>query len=883
MSSASVEAKFKALRTRLDQFGYRQPLGLASLPLVEKLFSDLVHTTASLKDAKEQVERVVTHPPTVDLAQPLAADNAKLMREVNELHVALIKRKDLHSGQIKKLKHVMAQLQHENADLRFLNSQYAAQIKAQYSELDARKKRIDKLLEKNLQAVISTPSGGTTVIPTRRQRMELSAPLPPAEPLTSLPQPPRVDQAVLDLVEAGETERQRLADQIKHLEEEKGTVDTRISALQDQIGRRDQEIARLGSLLQGGRPMESLTAESARITEARIASKLETQVDFLQQQTRQLQDELVDMTEKRKACQVENAQVRAVNDKLQDELVQLRALAARGRAQSKHRQHPQPQTHQQHETAHGTTHSSKVRRPTKADRPAHGLAEVSTTDVAGKQGRRDDANLRGEDMEGHHKELPQPVQPYQQQSIAEQSAQVSQLQKTLQTCQAQKAKLEARLDELSTKHEEMRKRHKRALEGEKEQRKTLAASVEKLEMVIGRLEADGQRKESDIKKISDAKHKVEQTLRRLETHHQQCTHQLQAKSTQLTESRARLKAVLVDFEQAQQECEMLRTLQETNQETIKSDQHEVRVLKAQIEEVTSQLEELSTQYNAQADHVDDLQSQLTQAQAQLLLMRDHDAAPQNTAELQTTIEVLEFRLNETTRKLRKTQDQQERQLNLVKEVDARRDKLAAELHQSTLEGQQKSEQIEQLMSSLETAQHQHQSAVAQLEEVTERADTQAAELQALQQQLVDYQHTVEKLRSEQAAAASAATGELQTVSDGFFSQHLEMMGLQEEKERLQTVVEQLLAKTAELEQEKKALVDSYVNTTGSSNDTSSSAHRSHSSRHSPQPQSALEFEDLVSAIAKQTEEIQALFLENAQLKARLESSRQSSDSGEDTV
>ncbi|XP_061539943.1 centrosomal protein of 135 kDa-like isoform X1 [Phycodurus eques] len=37
---------------RLDQLGYRLHLGMDSVPLVAKLFSDLVHTTVSLRDAK---------------------------------------------------------------------------------------------------------------------------------------------------------------------------------------------------------------------------------------------------------------------------------------------------------------------------------------------------------------------------------------------------------------------------------------------------------------------------------------------------------------------------------------------------------------------------------------------------------------------------------------------------------------------------------------------------------------------------------------------------------------------------------------------------------------------------------------------------------------
>ena len=53
--SAQAEQRFTALRKRLDQLGYRQALGIDSLPLVEKLFNDLVHTTSSLKNAKLQV------------------------------------------------------------------------------------------------------------------------------------------------------------------------------------------------------------------------------------------------------------------------------------------------------------------------------------------------------------------------------------------------------------------------------------------------------------------------------------------------------------------------------------------------------------------------------------------------------------------------------------------------------------------------------------------------------------------------------------------------------------------------------------------------------------------------------------------------------------
>ena len=53
--ATAMERRFTGLRKRLDQLGYRQPLGVESLPLAERLFGDLLHTTESLKNAKLQL------------------------------------------------------------------------------------------------------------------------------------------------------------------------------------------------------------------------------------------------------------------------------------------------------------------------------------------------------------------------------------------------------------------------------------------------------------------------------------------------------------------------------------------------------------------------------------------------------------------------------------------------------------------------------------------------------------------------------------------------------------------------------------------------------------------------------------------------------------
>jgi centrosomal protein CEP135 len=47
-----MNVEFGALRRRLDECGYLQPLGIESMPLVQHLLSDLLHTTAALKETK---------------------------------------------------------------------------------------------------------------------------------------------------------------------------------------------------------------------------------------------------------------------------------------------------------------------------------------------------------------------------------------------------------------------------------------------------------------------------------------------------------------------------------------------------------------------------------------------------------------------------------------------------------------------------------------------------------------------------------------------------------------------------------------------------------------------------------------------------------------
>ena len=53
-SLKGVEQRYYSLRAQLDELGFRQPLAIECLPLVEALFADLLHTTSSLQHYKKQ-------------------------------------------------------------------------------------------------------------------------------------------------------------------------------------------------------------------------------------------------------------------------------------------------------------------------------------------------------------------------------------------------------------------------------------------------------------------------------------------------------------------------------------------------------------------------------------------------------------------------------------------------------------------------------------------------------------------------------------------------------------------------------------------------------------------------------------------------------------
>ncbi|TWW57594.1 Centrosomal protein of 135 kDa [Takifugu flavidus] len=283
---SNAERKFVNLRKRLDQLGYRQPLGTESLPLVEKLFNDLVHTTDSLRNAKLSVGKTEKESRNVDaLVEPYRAENARIVRENNDLHQQLLRQKEEKDRETRELKARVRKLDHEANDLKFLNNQYVHKVRCLEKDGKTKSERIQQLQEKNMQAVVQTPGGKKHSIPFRRQRMQIDELIPPAF-TSAYPVTQPDDPYVADLLQL---------------------ADGRIHELQE-------DIIKL-----------RLDLENAQ----ECVKHLNTQIEYLQETNRTLEEKVKGLQQRKEDVSTEVANLSLKNQELCEELTHIDKLAKR--------------------------------------------------------------------------------------------------------------------------------------------------------------------------------------------------------------------------------------------------------------------------------------------------------------------------------------------------------------------------------------------------------------------------------------------------------------------------------------------------------------------------------------------------------------------------
>ncbi|XP_054584894.1 centrosomal protein of 135 kDa [Eptesicus fuscus] len=325
--TTAAERKYINIRKRLDQLGYRQTLTVECLPLVEKLFSDLVHTTESLRKSKLSAVKAEKESANFDFVlEPYKLENTKLSRENNELYLELMKLREQSAQHIKELKTTLKESTRETADLKFLNNQYVHKLKLLEKESKAKNEKIQQLQEKNLHAVVQTPGGKKRSIAFRRQRMQIDQPVPPSE-VSSYPVPQPDDPYIADLLQVADNRIQELQQEVHQLQEKLAMMESGLRDYNKQIELREREIERLSIALDGGRSSDILSLESKNKTNEKIIAHLNIQVDFLQQANKDLEKHIQDLMETKETVTTEVVNLSNKNEKLCQELTEIDHLA----------------------------------------------------------------------------------------------------------------------------------------------------------------------------------------------------------------------------------------------------------------------------------------------------------------------------------------------------------------------------------------------------------------------------------------------------------------------------------------------------------------------------------------------------------------------------
>lgn len=80
--------------------------------------------------------------------EPYKNDNARIIKENNKLHQKIMKMKESTERRIRDLETKLRRTEHENTDIKFLNTQYLQRLRAQEKDLDRMTEKMMELQEK---------------------------------------------------------------------------------------------------------------------------------------------------------------------------------------------------------------------------------------------------------------------------------------------------------------------------------------------------------------------------------------------------------------------------------------------------------------------------------------------------------------------------------------------------------------------------------------------------------------------------------------------------------------------------------------------------------------------------------------------------------------
>ncbi len=315
MDKGEVEKEYNRVKRSLEVLGYKDPLGIESVSLTNKLLNDLIKTTEAFKKLQDERDKLKSELKVQgDLILPLRNENMKLTKENNDLHQNLIQLKD--SLDIKSTANVnsISTLEQEKEQIKFLLTQKDLQIKKEKAQNEQLKTKINELLTKmyysqqnpiktdmNTQQLLEKNNQSAINKNIKKGSFELSNALELRQ-IESNDTPIELFKEELqnfnlnkedwanDLKNANE-QAEKLRNEIRNLRQENQKNENIIEGLKKNLTSRDAEINRLQSMNYFGDDNKEeikLRYNSEAIQEQN--EKLQSQIDFLNKENHRLNE-----------------------------------------------------------------------------------------------------------------------------------------------------------------------------------------------------------------------------------------------------------------------------------------------------------------------------------------------------------------------------------------------------------------------------------------------------------------------------------------------------------------------------------------------------------------------------------------------------------------
>ncbi|XP_034239974.1 major antigen-like [Thrips palmi] len=325
-----VEQRYHSLRAQLDELGFRQPLAIECLPLVEALFGDLLQTTSSLDHYKKKAHELDEQVRVLNRGvQPFRNDNERLVRQITELNQQVTHIREEANNSVLDAKARCRKLEQENGDLQFLVSQHLARIRSLEVESAEKTK---KLLQ--LQSAPSVSLGKKKIAQTKVEILSSVGPTkkqPPGRPwldVFSGALTQTEDPFVVNMVDRSQAELRACRYEMKLLREESEKLNETISSLKQQVRDRDLDIAKLHTQLDSCKSHASARDPEVMRDDYTIAN-LRAAIGSLEDSNQSLRSQLQDALRKQHEAMMRAVRLAERNQVLQAEIRNVDNVAMR--------------------------------------------------------------------------------------------------------------------------------------------------------------------------------------------------------------------------------------------------------------------------------------------------------------------------------------------------------------------------------------------------------------------------------------------------------------------------------------------------------------------------------------------------------------------------